>query len=82
MTRIELGIPKVCRRCGFYNFSIYGVVYNRDFSFWDQVVSSLGEIPQQLILDWKGVLLTMEPDFLYIDMSFDGIQISFLLLFS
>lgn len=31
--KIELEVPKVCNRCGFYNFNIQGISYNKDFDY-------------------------------------------------
>jgi ribosomal protein L37E len=33
MTRIELDMPRVCSKCGFFNFNVSGVSYNRDFNY-------------------------------------------------
>jgi len=31
--KIELEVPKVCSRCGFHNFNIEGISYNKDFDY-------------------------------------------------
>ena len=33
MTKIGLEIPRVCSKCGFRNFNVYGIIYIGTFNY-------------------------------------------------